>query len=38
MGEHEVIIDGKRYRPVDEEEARELGERLRTFKVEGSDH
>jgi hypothetical protein len=34
--EHEVVIDGVRYRPVLEEEARELGERIAEFTLEGS--
>lgn len=36
MSEHEVIIDGKRYRPVDEEEAEDLGDLIARFKLEGS--
>jgi hypothetical protein len=32
----EVTIDGVRYVPVDEEERRELGERIATFTLEGS--
>lgn len=36
MSAREVIIDGVRYRPVDEEEAAELEERLRTFTSESS--
>jgi hypothetical protein len=31
-----VQIDGKSYRPVDEEEAREIAERLAGFRVEGT--
>lgn len=34
----EVVIDGKRYRPVDEAEASALGERLREFKTEGTEY
>lgn len=34
----EVIIDGVRYRPVDEEEAQELAERLREFRLEATDY
>lgn len=39
MAQHEVVIDGKQYRRVDEEdeeEAKELAERIRTFTLEGS--
>lgn len=32
----EVIVDGVRYRPVDEEAAEDLARRLREFTVEGS--
>lgn len=32
----EVIIDGTRWVPVDEEERRELSDRLRTFALEGT--
>lgn len=31
----EVLIDGVRYRPVDEAAAEELADRLRTFTLEG---
>lgn len=34
----DVMIDGARYAPVDEEEADELGDRIRTFTLEGSTH
>ena len=33
----EVVIDGITYRPVEEEEAAELGEQLRSFTLEGSE-
>lgn len=32
-----VAVNGVQYRPVDEEKAAELAERLRTFKAEGAD-
>lgn len=31
----EVTVDGKPYRPVDEREARDLGEHIRSFTLEG---
>ena len=34
----DVVIDGKRYAPVDEEEADELADRIRTFTLEGETH
>jgi hypothetical protein len=34
----DVTIDGVRYRPVNEDEARELAEYIREFTLEGSDY
>lgn len=36
MSGHEVIIDGQRYRPVDDAEATELRGLLRSFTLEGT--
>lgn len=35
MSVHEVVIDGQRYRPVDDKEAAELGHYIGTFTLEG---
>jgi hypothetical protein len=33
-----VTVDGTSYRPVDQNEAQELAERLKTFTLEGEDY
>ena len=38
MSATKVLIDGTRYAPVDEAEAQELAERLKTFTLEGESY